>query len=196
MRGLFRRLNPPWSLPEQLNYAYRNLLPRFRVAIHREDFANFGALELYARRVEKNYEAASQYRPPPLPEHSVCPDLAYRPPPRSQRPHTTIAATDVTAPEVEVNSAPVKEAYDRTPKTNAKNNPPRNSETRAKNVPSTSTAGIAPQTAAGPICWNYGGNGHLSRNCEEPPQIHCYRCGKGSTIRECPKCSGNEGKGS
>ncbi|EFN88524.1 hypothetical protein EAI_13201, partial [Harpegnathos saltator] len=43
--GLFGRLDPPWGEVEQLNYAYRNMLPRLQVAVHRDDFEDFDALE-------------------------------------------------------------------------------------------------------------------------------------------------------
>ncbi|XP_076299858.1 uncharacterized protein LOC143218518 [Lasioglossum baleicum] len=46
-------------------------------------------------------------------------------------------------------------------------------------------------------CWNCHKTGHLSRDCREEPQLHCYGCGaEGITINRCrrySKRSGNEG---
>lgn len=78
IRALFDRLNPKWTEEEQLNYAHRNMLPRFQIAIMREDLTNFDAFEQLARRVEKSFRAVQGYRPPPNPERSLFPDLAYR----------------------------------------------------------------------------------------------------------------------
>lgn len=95
MRALCSRLNPPWSQAKQLSYAHRGLLTRLQVAIRRDEVTSFAILEFLAKRVERAYSAERQNRAPPLPEHSICPNLAYRPPPRGQRP-SAMAATDIS----------------------------------------------------------------------------------------------------
>lgn len=41
-------------------------------------------------------------------------------------------------------------------------------------------------------CWNCRQQGHVKRDCDKPPSVHCYRCGRQDvTIRTCPSCSGN-----
>ncbi|EFN78617.1 hypothetical protein EAI_04854, partial [Harpegnathos saltator] len=45
MRGLFGRLDPPWSEVELMNYAHRNMLPRLQIAVHHDDFVTIDALE-------------------------------------------------------------------------------------------------------------------------------------------------------
>lgn len=95
IRALFERLNPPWSLEEQLNYAHRNMLPRLQIAVHRRDIYDFYSLENLATRVERSYDAVNHYQAPPSPEQSIFPDLAYRPPRKSPRAPTAIAATGI-----------------------------------------------------------------------------------------------------
>lgn len=77
MQALFDRLSPPWSLHEQLNYVYHNMLPRLQVSVHREDFYDFDSLECLATRVERSYNASRRYQAPPPPERSLFPELAY-----------------------------------------------------------------------------------------------------------------------
>lgn len=87
MRGLFSRTSPRWSDREQVRYTHRNLLPDFRVAIPISNDTTMDELELSAIRHEKILESASTRRPPPKPEHSLCPSFAYRGPATSFRPN-------------------------------------------------------------------------------------------------------------
>lgn len=76
------------------------MLPRLQVSIHRDDVFDFDFLKHIAMRVEKSYLAAYLYRTPPILEHSLCPDLAYRSP-RNTRPAAVanvFAAVESTEP--------------------------------------------------------------------------------------------------
>lgn len=43
------------------------------------------------------------------------------------------------------------------------------------------------------VCWNCRRTGHVNRECDQPRQRYCYRCGQANvTIATCPKCSGND----
>lgn len=46
-------------------------------------------------------------------------------------------------------------------------------------------------TVSDPVrCWNCNKTNHRSRECREPRQKHCYRCGYHNvTIKDCPRCS-------
>lgn len=42
------------------------------------------------------------------------------------------------------------------------------------------------------VCWNCRRSGHINRECDQPRQRYCYRCGQANvTVVTCPKCSGN-----
>lgn len=52
LRVMFDRLSPPWSEAEQVSYAFRNMLPRLKIAVYRDEVENLEALEYVATRVE------------------------------------------------------------------------------------------------------------------------------------------------
>ncbi|XP_020286671.1 uncharacterized protein LOC109856136 [Pseudomyrmex gracilis] len=163
MEALFERLNPQWPLAEQLIYAYHNMLPRLKILIHRDDFYNWEYLKLLA-------VGAESYRPPPLPEQSLIPELAYRPP-RKNRNSESLAAAGI----------------EKNKKKEGKN------KTSSATISSTRKIDETRKTETADCpnlkCWNCGKMGHASRNCTEAKKLHCYRCGKAEvTIRTCPKC--------
>ena len=80
MQALFTRVVPRLSEVEEVSYAHRNLLPRIHLAIRRSDVLDFQHLEVLASSVEKSHRVARGYRPPPTPERSLLPDLAYHEP--------------------------------------------------------------------------------------------------------------------
>ena len=80
MRAIFDRLIPRLPPSEEVSYAHRNLLPRLHLNIRRADVVDFVHLELLEMVAEKNYTVARNYRPPPPPERSLFPELAYREP--------------------------------------------------------------------------------------------------------------------
>lgn len=45
-------------------------------------------------------------------------------------------------------------------------------------------------------CFNCNVNGHIARNCDQPPRRRCFKCNKPNvTVRTCPACN-NSGNGS
>ena len=178
LRTLLAKVSPPWPLPEQLNFAYRNMLPRLQIAISRRDFTCFRSLELQATRIERNFAAEKNYRPPLLPEQSLFPDLAYHPPKGKARTQGTVAAVNVA----HAGGHKGKKRVSNTPTVAAASpttvNPPATENDTA--------------SAANIKCWNCEKVGHRARGCAEPRKTHCYRCGKqGFTVKTCPSCSGN-----
>lgn len=169
MRALFDRLSPPWSNTEQLDYAHRNMLPRLQIAVRRDDVRDLEALEILATRAESSYEAAHRYRPPPTPEKSLFPDLAYKAPKtpaRTSRDRGAIAAMNTPG--------------ETTKRQNLSNDTASNTATAAPSRPAVR-------------CWNCNGTGHIARECGEERRKYCFRCGAvGKTVATCPKCSGNE----
>lgn len=213
MLALFDRLSPPWTLYEQLEYAHRNMLPRLQVAVLRDNVTDFETLELLARRVERSYNIAKTYRAPPLPEQSLCPELAYQPPPRSAR-APNMNATEMMGPGIGYDRMPYRSEPPRarapppvTPVAPARPAAPaRVPGVSREGQRATPTSGAPTQPERPPRnaqiparrpgttegCWNCGGAGHRARTCPAPPKIHCYRCGRAEvTVKNCPECSGN-----
>ncbi|KAL6421184.1 hypothetical protein ACFW04_013737 [Cataglyphis niger] len=63
----------------------------------------------------------------------------------------------------------------------------------ATTFPPPATDRIRPSRVSTAKCWNCNGIGHLSRDCEAAPRMHCYRCDRAEvTLRTCPDCSGKE----
>ena len=89
MRVMFDKLTPRMSEAEEISYAHRNLLPRLHLAISRDEIDDFTHLEHLANVAQKSYRVARSYKPPPTPERSLLPDLAYRDPRtrRTVKPH-------------------------------------------------------------------------------------------------------------
>ena len=80
MRVMFDKLSPPLSESEEISYAHRNLLPRLHLALHRADARSFPQLKYLPMNAEKGYWIAKAYRPPPNPDRSFIPELAYHEP--------------------------------------------------------------------------------------------------------------------
>ena len=78
MRGLFSRASPSWSDWEQVRYAHRNMLSEYRLGLPLNERTTMDGLELAASRHERILTTATVRRPPPRPEHTLCPSFAYR----------------------------------------------------------------------------------------------------------------------
>ena len=193
LRAMFDRLSPPWNAAEQISYAFRNMLPRLQIAMRRDEIEDLDALEDIATRIEASHQLAHRYRAPPTPDKSLFPDLAYRSPRNAKQAHkhNTVAAlnTSVSSTDSGAGSRREKRRKDRAAKTATDSSSVASSTTSAK----PSTSGIRPSRASTARCWNCDEIGHLSRDCEAAPRMHCYRCGRAEvTLRSCPDCSGKE----
>ena len=78
MRGLFSRTSPRWSEREQVRYTHRNLLAEYRLVVPLSDQTTMDQLETTAIRHGRVFESINTRRPPPKPEHSLCPSFAYK----------------------------------------------------------------------------------------------------------------------
>ena len=112
MKAMFDKLTPPLTESEEISYAHRNLLPRIHLAIHRADARSFEQLEYLAMNAEKGYRVAKAYRPPPTPDRSLLPELAYYEPRSSgsDRRRETVAMTNERV-EYSAYDGPVDELY-------------------------------------------------------------------------------------
>lgn len=86
MRGYFNRLLPRWSELEKVRHLHRMMLPVYQLGIPLRPGLTMDELEMSAMRQEKIYDSTSERRPPPRPEHSICPSLAFRAPSAPTRP--------------------------------------------------------------------------------------------------------------
>ena len=76
--ALFDRVVPNFSESEEVSFAHRNLLPRLQLLIPRQNVFTFSHLEQLSVAAEKSIRVAKLFRPPPVPERSLLPDLAYK----------------------------------------------------------------------------------------------------------------------
>ncbi|KYN05316.1 hypothetical protein ALC62_03774 [Cyphomyrmex costatus] len=167
MQALFDRLNPPWSLSEQLDYAYRNLLPRLQIVLRRDEFRDFTSLKLLALRIEVGHDAAIHYRAPPVPERSLFPELAYRSPKKAPR-GQGVAAAGLSGKANHTKIA-TNNPHDETAIAEAGSSMSKTDSVPARAVRTPSTT----------KCWNCEKVGRIARECGEYlRRICCYPCGK------------------
>ena len=81
---LFDRVVPNSSDSEEVSFAHRNLLPRLQLHIPRQNFSTFFHLEQLSVAAVKSIRVAKLFRPSPVPERSLLPDLAYKDKPRNR----------------------------------------------------------------------------------------------------------------
>ena len=209
MRAMFDKLTPRMSESEEISYAHWNLLPRLHLAIHKDEIRDFEDLEHLANVVQKSYRVARNYKPPPTPERSLLPDLAYKDPrvrktdkryePRQERLHlleeddknsSLEGSIDVAYLSVEKTN---KQDKNKKPKNTPGQNPkPSTSKTNNPNPPTPSPDNSAPPNDNRTTikCWNCSKPGHRFQNCEESRTKFCFKCGKKDVISpECPNCS-------
>ena len=83
IRLIFKHQDPPYSMAEEMELVYNNLHPRYRANIGREEFDSFSELERLGELCEAFQAMSRTYVPPPPPEESLLPELAYKPKARS-----------------------------------------------------------------------------------------------------------------
>ena len=214
MRAMFDKLNPRMTESEEISYAHRNLIPRLHLAINRNDVDDYTHLEYLANVAQKSYRVARSYKPPPTPERSLLPDLAYKDPryKRTNKPNGTRTERMTFLGEDEESSLPedlIDHVYLSMDK-NTESRPPGNPRGTPR-VPPPVTKPTVPTTPE-PVppalpsaqstptrdynpnfkCWNCHELGHGYTICKQPKTRFCFGCGKKGVIKpECPNCSGN-----
>ncbi|CAL1671885.1 unnamed protein product [Lasius platythorax] len=190
LNALFDRVSPPWSEAEKVSVACRNLIPRLQIAVRRDEIEDVEALEYFATRAESSHTAAHRYRAPPTPEKSLFPDLAYRTPRNSSKHgkyNESVAALNTS------DASSTSTVSGSRKKKGGPKNPPSDDSSVATASTSATTSRPKPARATTAKCWNCDATGHLSRDCEAAPKMHCYRCGRAEvTLRTCPDCSGKD----
>lgn len=101
---MFDKLSPHLSQSDEISFAYRNLLPRLQLAITRSSIHTIAQLEETAVAAEKSIRVAKSFRPPPRPERSLLPDLAYRDPNPRPLIRKKVNLTGITEEESEPDS--------------------------------------------------------------------------------------------
>lgn len=168
LQALFERLDPPWQLSEQLSYAHKNMLPRLRV--RRTEIYDFRSLKTLASQVEECYDLDRQ----PTQARSIFPELAYRSTLRHNKNSKPIAAAGIPAS---------KAKGKKTAATESRKKLSVNALDGTTSDPKSSTSATNNTRAAEIKCWNCDEKGHRSRDCKQARNLHCYRCGKNSTLR-------------
>src|SRR5580765_7534933 len=176
LNALFDRVSPPWSEAEKVSVACRNMIPRLQIAVRRDEVEDIEALEYFATRAESSHSAAHRYRAPPTPEKSLFPNLAYRTSRSVQKHgkhHESVAVLDTSAASSTSSISGSRR----------KKGGPKKKSSDDSSVATTSTSSMTPTKpkparATTAKCWNCDATGHLSRDCEATPKMHCYRCGR------------------
>lgn len=201
MRALFSRLSPPMGEAEQVAYAHRNLLPKFKLATAQSRMNTMDELETVMARVEGSYRSADSYRAPPPPERSLFPRLAYRGPstaPKLSRVSFGVLDAPYERERRQASASPSRPEGGRsTPRANQRAASPHPSRTPTRAPPRSPGASPARSPAENrprgeTTCWNCDAKGHWARGCCQPKRIYCYRCGKKDvTARDEHECVGN-----
>lgn len=86
IRGYYTRIVPVVSEVDQVVCTHRKLIPPLQAGVTLTSTMTMDELEKAAKRLEKIFEKANDWRPPPTPAHSVCPSLGYQSAKTSSRP--------------------------------------------------------------------------------------------------------------
>ena len=77
LRHIMNYVSPPYSLEEQVDFAYANLHPNYRSKIERDQIRSLEELEAKGEQLEAARLLSREYRPPPSPRDSLFPEHAY-----------------------------------------------------------------------------------------------------------------------
>lgn len=90
VKAMLRRLDPPLPFASEISLTKRLLLPEIQAGLPYSNIRTFTDLENVAYARERSLQVMRTFRPPPTPEESLLPDLAYR---RSSRSNPETART-------------------------------------------------------------------------------------------------------
>ena len=225
LRVLFDKLIPSISTEGQLDRAFRNLHPSYSRVIRRNQFNNFQELLQLGQQEEVRKDREKNYRPPPSPEASLFPNVAYCPledlnirrkPRHLQTPKVAASMADsernetaavdnvkfaINNPSKPVSTESQNKDSPRSLTFQSKNRN-NNLDSKAPETPSTQTeqATKPSQENTPPVktfpCWVCKELGHWAFHCPKRTGKICFRCGmKDETTRTCPKYNSNQGNG-
>lgn len=102
LRAILKRYDRRLPLEKEIDLLHKNMLPDLQLFVRREEIQDVQTLLQRAMEAERINESRRAYRPPPLPEQSLLPDVAYRAPtPAPMRSKLNVAAVeDLAAEEV------------------------------------------------------------------------------------------------
>lgn len=210
MWTLLDRVDPPYSEAEEISCALRNMLPRLQTSIHRSEIHTREDLDDVAIAVEKRFRVAKHFRPPPTPERSLFPDLAYREsrtraiPKKKENLHIVEEYSDEDSSDEEVHhlhlSVEKFNIRDKSSKPTDRNRDSKKNSTPNKNSRANPNSDKVTDSELSEKpklkennCWNCGIEGHRNFDCKEKRIIFCYGCGKKDFTRpKCPTCQGNQ----
>lgn len=181
--------------------AYMNLRPEYTDHISRSSFSNFEKLQKLCKVDEQRRTRAKSYRPPPRPESSCYPTLAYQ---------------GNVARQIKPRLAPIESVETDSPDASdgaaegllAALQNPAATKLKLRNRQNTETAALVKQIKElqdclqkllerpniQRNCWNCGKFDHFSKECPEPKkEIECYKCKTPRFIStNCPNCKKSE----
>ena len=82
---LINKLNERFDDRHMLEFAYNDMLPLYGLQICLDEVRDIEKLIDRVRNLEMAEEARRKYRPPPLPENSLVPSAAYKPPSKPKK---------------------------------------------------------------------------------------------------------------
>lgn len=217
MLAMFDRVTPRLSESDEISYAHRNLLLRLHLTIQRSTIRSFAQLEAVAVASEKAFRVARTFRPPPTPERSLLPDLAYRDPKPRTIPKRRELLNIINLEEEDIenedtfldellladsqnaqsNPKPQANLTSKPTSTNRRQSNPkentRKTDSQKKKAPIEAIPKTPIDNPQTPTCWNCDKGGHRHNDCQKGKKFFCYSCGyKNVTKPKCPRCTGNE----
>ena len=82
---ILSKFEEPWDDERQLEHIYQNMLPELQHLVPREKVTDIDKLVELAREADALKEAERNYKPPPTPDYSLLPKVAYKGPKIAKR---------------------------------------------------------------------------------------------------------------